>query len=245
MSVLSPVLSPILRPILSGVLDNSLQRTAFSLISLGPALWLSDTGNNAAQWDDLSGNGRHATQGTGASQPAIITNSLNGRQVRRFDGSNDFMVGSQLWSGANPGSIFVVYKPRATTGVFTVFGQTLGGTPGFWRAIQFRTEFAVGDPYFAGYQSDLTDNTAPDTNAKIAGFIYNGTAGYLYRNGVEINSGVLSLNTPDAGYEIGKSSSGEYANMDCAEIIAFQSALSDVNRQKIETYLSSKWGISI
>lgn len=46
-----------------------------------------------SQWDDLSGNGRHAEQGTAADQPA--KNTSGGFEVIDFDGTSDFMS----WNG--------------------------------------------------------------------------------------------------------------------------------------------------
>jgi len=44
-----------------------------------------------ARWEDKSGNARHMTQGTAGSRPTRKTAVQGGRDVLRFDGSNDFM----------------------------------------------------------------------------------------------------------------------------------------------------------
>src|SRR5215216_308809 len=46
-------------------------------------------GVRVPQWDDSSGSGNHAVQGSGASQPTYETAVINGLPVVRFDGSND------------------------------------------------------------------------------------------------------------------------------------------------------------
>lgn len=217
----------------------------FNPLSLSPSLWLSDTGSDASTWTDLSGNGRHATQATGSQQPTIVANALNGRQVRRFDGVDDSMTGSPLWTGADPGTMIAVYVPRVTTGVEPIFAQSTSTGIGSWRSLQFRTTGVVGDPYFAGYIADLTDSAAPTTDPKIATFIYDGTDGFLYRNGTQIATGALSLNTASANYTIGADSSAVGSSMDCAEILAFTSALSSTNRLKLERYLGAKYGITV
>jgi uncharacterized protein YjdB len=48
-------------------------------------------GSTVSQWNDKSGNGRHATQGTASAQPAYTASGLNGRPVLTFDSTNDFL----------------------------------------------------------------------------------------------------------------------------------------------------------
>src|SRR5438034_112705 len=43
------------------------------------------------QWNDQSGNGINAFQGTAGTKPAYKTNSINGKPVLSFDGVDDFM----------------------------------------------------------------------------------------------------------------------------------------------------------
>ena len=53
------------------------------------ARFINQSDNTAvSQWDDRSGNGKHATQATAANQPTFQTSELNGNPVVRFDGSN-------------------------------------------------------------------------------------------------------------------------------------------------------------
>jgi hypothetical protein len=64
------------------------------------ALWLdaedaaSITLNEStvSQWNDKSGNNRHASQATAANQPTYTLNGLNGKPVLTFDGVNDFFT---------------------------------------------------------------------------------------------------------------------------------------------------------
>ena len=61
------------------------------------ALWVSDrsglaSGDAVAGWQDQSGNAKHLQQVTGSKQPLLISGILNGRRVRRTDGSNDYFT---------------------------------------------------------------------------------------------------------------------------------------------------------
>ncbi|OFX27941.1 MAG: hypothetical protein A2033_10080 [Bacteroidetes bacterium GWA2_31_9] len=67
--------------------------------SLDNRLWLkSDVGTSTTvdddlliQWDDQSGNNRHATIPVGINQPKYKSGIINGKPIVRFDGTNDFM----------------------------------------------------------------------------------------------------------------------------------------------------------
>lgn len=48
-------------------------------------------GSSVSAWLDQSGNEAHMYQSTSAAQPTLQTNELNGRNVVRFDGVDDFM----------------------------------------------------------------------------------------------------------------------------------------------------------
>lgn len=99
-------------------------------------------GGAVSQWDDGSGNGRHATQGTGGAQPtyrAAYAN-LNGLPAVEFDGSADFLATSVFTVSARPAqpwSVVVVYyqasiTPRSWMGITpsssSYFGTMMSGT---------------------------------------------------------------------------------------------------------------------
>jgi hypothetical protein len=67
-------------------LDAADASTLFDATS-GGSLVAADGG--VARWEDKSGNARHATQATSANRPARKTAIQGGKDVLRFDGSND------------------------------------------------------------------------------------------------------------------------------------------------------------
>jgi hypothetical protein len=66
---------------------------------ISTALWLdaSDAGTitlngaNVSQWNDKSGNGKHATQATAAAQPDFSATGLNGKPSINFAGTTDYL----------------------------------------------------------------------------------------------------------------------------------------------------------
>ena len=194
-----------------------------------PALWLSDNGVDPAQWTDMSGNGRHATQATGGNQPSIQTNVLNGRQVRRFDGTNDGMTGTMTLSQSF--TVVTVYKVTSTATTQSVFhgGNSSCGVSG-----------GVGFFLFAGAVISAAGNTSFNINTHI----FNGVSSSIFSDGVSLVSG--DANTGGvANFSIGyrSGSNDEYVAGDIAEIIVFTTALTTAQREQVEDYLNNKYEI--
>jgi hypothetical protein len=72
---------------------------------------ITDAGAGAvSQWNDKSGAGNNATQGTAANRPTTGTRSQNGKNVIDFDAVNDEM-GSAATAANSPVTCFVVCMP--------------------------------------------------------------------------------------------------------------------------------------
>jgi hypothetical protein len=228
----------------------------FSPLSLNPALWLSDTGSNAAQWDDLSGNGRHATQGTGVNQPAIVTNALNGRQVRRFDGVNDRVGGSATSFSAF--SVFVVFAANYSGAPATaVFGRlfTQCGSANF-------EDFSQSGHCIPLLRNNNTDTVASWANSAIrlssaisstpviSAVIHSGSVLSKWTNGFSDGVFTHTLGNNFSSYAIGGQPLGFAAGNgffrgDIAEAIVLPYAASTTQRQQVELYLSQKYAIAL
>ena len=98
-------------------LDAADSSTLFDATSGGSAVAADGA---VARWEDKSGNARHPTQATGGSRPTRKTAIRNGRDIVRFDGSNDLMeIASSaaafkfLHGGSTGYSIFAVVGVRA------------------------------------------------------------------------------------------------------------------------------------
>jgi hypothetical protein len=113
----------------------------FTPADLAPDLWLdaadtttiTESGGSVSQWNDLSGNGRHLTQGTGALQPTTGASTVNGFNVLDFAGdyltstvTNDwkFMHDGTLWFYAAVWQAGVVADPNAQYGLLGTNIQT-------------------------------------------------------------------------------------------------------------------------
>jgi hypothetical protein len=121
------------------------------------ALWLdaadastvTTVSGNVSQWNDKSGNGRNAAQGTAGSRPAYTSAGQNGLNTISFDGSSDRL---SLASGLSLGtahSIFVVAKNSATITAASSFQAILTG--GSWASPSTTTsELLIGSGSLTG-----------------------------------------------------------------------------------------------
>lgn len=219
--------------------------SAFSPLDLSPALWLSDTGSDASVWPDLSGNGRNATQGTPANRPAIITNALNGRQVRRFDG-DDLLIGDIGSAISQPITIFVVAKKTANPSnplnarVFHASSSAVAEANIF---------LPVATEYNGNHIWNFGTNTVTSDPFGTTNIIYcvlaNGASSVIWQNGTQIETGNPGANGLQRYFSIGGRYHDGLRNFtgDIAEILVFPTALSNANRQKVESWLNNKWSI--
>jgi hypothetical protein len=230
-----------------GAFDSAFGLSAgFDPLSLSPAMWLSDTGSDASVWSDISGNGRDAVQATSGSQPAIISGALNGRQVRRFDGTDDYLTHTYSVSGDN--TIFAVcYSTQTTTGNSTIFSAAAINTPLKCFMIP---QSAISNDWGTYRTSIISSGYTLRSSFEIISIV--STAA-----GVSLKHGANAAQfTADTGFFTDDTSSrrtvgaafdgGAFTGMfnfkgDMAEILVFPSALSDTDRQSVETYLRNKW----
>ena len=77
---------------------------------------ITENAGAVEQWDDRSGNGKHATQITPANRPVVTSGGLAGKDVITFDGVSDFLASALAVN--QPATVFVVVR-NANTGVYT------------------------------------------------------------------------------------------------------------------------------
>jgi len=246
----------------------------WSPLDLSPALWLSDTGSNTAQWDDLSGNGRHATQAIGANQPAIIAGERNGRQVRRFDGINDGLSSgtNSTWNFLHNGTncaVFIVAKIGAVANPDAVYpilrnGDGSSNNVGYTFSWDDRSSVPRNDALVSSQSRGVNNSFATNSMSLDAypantwGIIENrlhATATLAEdRNFFAINGGApLKSNTLNNAFSSANSinplligwSASFFSLMDCAEILIFPTALTTTDRQRVESFLSQKYAIAL
>lgn len=253
-------------------LDASSADTLYDATS-GGSLVAADGG--VARWEDKSGNGRHATQSTSGDRPLRKAAIQGGKDVLRFDGSNDSL------SIASSTATFKFLHSADST-VFVVFKSGTTANPGHsYYAVLYTSDsresvvgfgFGTYDASPANDAIDIAitrgvggtaaaymaaDNAFPSNTFAVASIVGKPGDGVAanrvsYRkNGgsaVATNAatGAVSTANSQADLTIGNVAAtySAYLNGDIAEIIIYDSALSDADREAVENYLLAKWAIS-
>lgn len=163
-----------------------------------------------------------------------LTGSINGVQAGTFDGTDDAVDAS--YSGSTqPLERFIVLAPNSATGT-QVF---LEGT-----SANFQTYINAFDNWSMNAGSTVEDNAA-DTNPHIITSAFNGASSVLRVDGTQVASGDAGTNDP-GGMTVGKRRSNEnYFNGLVGEVLEYDPNASGYSRTDVESYLSSKWGITV
>lgn len=214
---------------------------------LSPSVWLDasnaasftySSGVDVSQWNDLSGNGFHATQATSTAQPSR-DGTINSRTAVTFDGVDETMtiadpdVSSPYW-------VWVVFNlPSTPTVEADLLGQT---SPLFAMRPKWSGEGGGRDLLYSGGVASWTPEFATGTHCW-GGYI-NSTSGYERRNGVASatdDTGNLGLTA--GGVRICRQADGSaYLNAVVAEIVIKSGSMTADEISSLESYFTAKWG---
>lgn len=216
----------------------------------GLQLWLdaADTSTIAesldavSQWDDKSGNSRNVVQATGGFQPLTNTNTINGKNVIKFDGSDDNLKYGTTDLNYDSHTIFVVAKSTAT-------GNDIYGSGGVVAGDVLLMDF--GSKFRGHFWTDSAPNTIDSvlaTNSSPTTYIQTVDASNItiIREFTQDNTASLtgSKTSTNKDVVIGNRSgaaAGTFFTGDIAEVIVFNAALTDDERTRVTKYLQGKW----
>ncbi len=229
---------------------------AYAPTADGMVLWLDASalalldGSSVAEWDDLSGNYNHAGQTDEARQPTYVVSGLDGMPVVQFDGSNHMDVGKSLHGLGieREAAIFVVVSSTLSTevtvhDVLSDWASTAGGA-----TVRIRPNGGL-EVYV--YPNDHRATSATGIVAADEFFVFTShwfaDSHVLYKNGVSVASTALTDDVGDAEtLKIGARGDlldRSFLHGDIAEILIYDRALTSEEREEVEQYLSSKWGL--
>lgn len=212
------------------------------------------TNNLVSQWDDLSGNNKHATQSGSGEQPTYIANGLNGRPVLRFDGFNDHMlIPTTAFRNNTNHSIFYVHTyggdAQSSDAYDAAFGiWTTGADRGSLHYIKddgLRYSGATYPYYPGGASYDTTTSYYIPGNTYLMEFHFNGATWEVVKNGVR-EASVAGTNpyTDLNGFKLARQDQPlRFRKGDFAEILGYSVGLSESSRAAVREYLTKKWGI--
>jgi len=202
---------------------------------------ITESGGAVSQWDDKSGNDKHATQGVGSEQPTTGANTINGLNALTFDGVNDTLAIPSL--GMTDGAcIFYVFSPTNDP-YYTVVG-TSDGTDGrehdkIWTGNYPKTFRTVRINNTGTGSSFPEDGLGMITkNAQTSGPNYD-----IFLDGEHLVAHTAAFTFSDNIDIIGSDGGAAVFTGDIAEIVVVNEYMSDPDRQEVEGYLAWKWGL--
>ena len=217
----------------------------------GLSLWLKaddaatviNTGGQVDQWNDKSGNSNNATA-TLTQRPITGTRTINSKNAIDFDGSVDIMTlpAGVLGISAGANTIFVTYQSDnagdATQQLITMFNGAAGR----------RYEVAFTATQIQGCNSNTantptTQADTRDTSTKTIGFRRSGTAITTFVDGVQGTPSALGSDLTAVSATLGAQTSGvNRFNGLLAEVVWYNSSLSDTDMDRVGNYLNTEWG---
>jgi hypothetical protein len=193
--------------------------------------------SGVSQWRDKSGGAKHAVQATGGSQPAYLTADQNGLNVLSFNGSSSVMTHTYANSTTNT-SIFIVSLVNSQgigyRGLFSTNGSNVTQTMVLSNS---------GNNLWGTYG---TTERPSNSNIKGQGWqiltLIRTTSGHYFRNGSA--DGTFADASGQPGHIGGDAATAQLVSGKIAEIIVYNTNITDANRQLNEGYLAHKWGLT-
>lgn len=219
---------------------------------------ITSSAGTVIQWNDLSGNNRHASQASSSYRPVIGVNTQNSKNVIIFDGIQQYLQADASIT-SNALTIFSVYKRYTNAGANSTYGRvfslfnTSGNDYSTTDAIEVHATSAsfnsITPPLVGVYRNSAqaAGNTISYNTPYLFSATLNGTA--VSQN----NSGTVTTGTTDAtNLNVNKNTLGAGGNSGggdayftgwFAEQIIFTRVLSSTEITAVRNYLSSKWSV--
>jgi hypothetical protein len=212
----------------------------------GLQLWLDaadsstiTTSTGVSEWRDKSSRGSKWAQATANNQPATGTQSMNGKNVLVFDGTNDALTSLEPLATSMPMTMFIVHRIVTKTD----FGMTYAAA-GYNYIGQSSTTGKILWSFGGGtFAEGLTD--ASGTNVIATCVMPASGSGDAFINGGTRVGGNTNRPTLTGTHYLGRFQFGNNGNVWIAEILSYTAALLSSERQKVESYLGKKWGITV
>jgi hypothetical protein len=239
----------LLRPRATGFTPRSISGLA-AWWDASDAASITTVSGRVSQWNDKSGNGVHATQTTANNRPENTSQTLNGRAVMTFDGSNDIM--SFTGTARTDETQFVVVRNNMVASAVST-QQILGdASSGFGVTAVIKNDGSTNSDVFthcggfslgttsARYQFPANNPFGP---AVVSAIRSSASGGILRTDGVQ--RATCTTSNSYALARIGGVGSSLPLNGYIAEIVIYSRALSVADVQRVERYLGTKWGLPV
>ncbi len=208
-------------------------------------------GNTNALWNDASGYGYNLSQGTVSKQPVLTQNTLNFNPAYVFDGTDDVMsMPNHGIGGSDPLTAFFSGMLNTNAGGWRYLNEFGDDTPS--------VGFNNGKPelYARGTSPiSLTYPTEAVNNPHVFSYMSPNASGQSRIVGVDNNEQSQTVTagtyTTNSGSQSGTSfggtngSAGTSFSGPVGEAVYFNKVLTQPERQRLNSYLSIKWGATL
>jgi hypothetical protein len=213
---------------------------------------VTSNGDPVGRWEDASGVGNNATQGTAGSRPAYTANVQNSLPMMLFDGSADHLRDDALavyFDGEDAAvTIAIVIKKSSNVGFDGPFaaGSSASATP-------YVRIYSNGTTRVLRKVDDAASGAAPnygteDTSTHLHLIRLNGTTADVWVDSTQVltgqafNVGTVTLNRFALGAFV-STSTGDYMHGYIGEVIVWDNAISNTDATTVRTELIAKWGL--
>lgn len=242
-------------------LDASDASTLYDATSGGSLVAADGT---VARWQDKSGNGRHAIQSEANRRPVRKTAIVNGRDALTFDGTSDQLLadGSAFEFGSAGFSVFVVGRgDLASSDIRCILCMQANDsaqsgilrielTTSAWQVASRSTDTGAGATTDSSSYAQDTLNVITVTRSENtltarkngASFGTRTISGSITRS-AEGQPPPLAIGSFDSNPNYANQKAYFWSGEVC-EVIVYHSTISTADREAVESYLITKWGIS-
>ena len=206
---------------------------------------VTTSGSNVTTWNDVSGNGHHATTASGT--PTLVPGDINGLPAVHLRGTNTYLNCAGGFSSIVKEQYLVVRSPNAN---WNGSGSFLGRASSNFLSV--RASSYNMDSGTTGFWQDHFPAAVSKNGTPVAIDVPYGN-GPGYRLYTITDYMILKITVDDAGvatiasypnYQIGKNETLGTMDFDVAEIIGYDHALVSADENSITAYLTDKYFVS-
>ncbi len=176
----------------------------------------------------------HLVQATGTKQPTTNVNTLNGKNVLKFDGTSDYMTAS-FTALTQPTTLLFVLNITTVASIDVVHDSNDGS---------HRHQTWTGSSAWNMFAGSVVSPGSASTGAQQVVVVYNGASSALYVGGTQVGSAVNPGSATMGGLTLG-STNGTGSNFysgDMGEFYIMNAAISGAERTSWNTYCA-RWGL--
>ena len=234
----------LLRPRATGFNPKSISGLA-AWYDASNAASITLNGSTVSQWSDLSGNGRHQSQGSASLQPNYSATNANGKPALTTTGTQ--WMQASAFASSSAATIFLVWKIASAAGTPYIFQRgTVNDVHSFL--------MNPGTNQIQARRGSSNQGTATVSSLgtgdiwRIGTLVFSTTLSRIY-NGNSVGTDNTATVSAPVGNKVltlfALDSATRAGHPGIAEFLYYSSQLDDTQQTAVRTYLGKKWGITL